>query len=81
MTIITLGSYHSMLSYRLAPTDGPFVQHRRHVGSGATCILIVPHLSSGVGLESLDSLMSFSCEDTYHMTNLDPSSHQNRTYT
>jgi hypothetical protein len=42
--------------------------------------LIVPHLSSGVGLESLDSLMSFSCEDTYHMTNLDPSSHQNRTY-
>jgi hypothetical protein len=53
MDIIILGSYHSVLSCWLGPTNALSVWHRQRAGSGAIGVLIIPHLSSRVGLEAL----------------------------
>jgi hypothetical protein len=53
MTIITLGSYHSVLPCWRTPTDALSMWHRRRAGSGATSVLIVAHPSSRVGYEAL----------------------------
>jgi hypothetical protein len=53
MAIIMLGRLFFMLSYWLAPTDAPSIQHERCVGSDATGTLVRSHLLSRVDFEAL----------------------------
>jgi hypothetical protein len=82
MAIITLGRLYFVLSCRLAPIVALYVQYGQRAGSGVTCILTGPHLSSGVDSKVIwvRLLVDFWCEDTCHMGSPDPSSDQDRTY-
>jgi hypothetical protein len=73
MVIITLGKLSFLMSCWLAPTNVAPIQHERCAGSGATCALAVPHLSSGVGSEATWArlLVAFWCKDTCHMVSPD----------
>jgi hypothetical protein len=81
MTIIMLSRLYFMLSCQLTPINAPPVHHGRRVDTEATCILIGPHLSPGVGSEALWAklLLGFWCEDTYHLGSPDLSSNRDRT--
>jgi hypothetical protein len=82
MAIITLGRLFFMLSCRLTPIDAPSVQHGWREGNDAACALAESYHSSGVGSEALWTmlLVSFRCEDTYHMTSPDPRFGENQAY-
>jgi hypothetical protein len=49
------------------------MQHRRHVGSDATCTLVGSYISLGVGSEALWArlLVSLQYEDTCHVVSPD----------
>jgi hypothetical protein len=51
MVIIMMGGLFFVLSYRLALTDAPSMQHEGRARSGARCASTRLHLSSGVGSE------------------------------
>jgi hypothetical protein len=55
IAIISSGRLYFVLSCPLAPTDTSSMQHGRRAGSGATCALVGPHLSSGVDSKSFES--------------------------
>jgi hypothetical protein len=81
MVIITLDRLFSMLSCRLAPTDVALVQYGRHAGSGTIGALARSRPSSGMGSKAtwVRLLVGFWCENTCHVTSLDPRSGQDRT--